>query len=100
MKPTTLIILGLVLLLLTACENPKPDLSGMKKDGADTSKTNKMDKGDDGKFAQIDSATMMKAWEDFMTPGDMHKWMAKYSGTWTGETTAWMDPNEPPTKST
>ncbi len=46
----------------------------------------------------MDSAAMMKNWQDFMTPGDLHKWMAKTNGTWEGEVTQWMDPKAPPTK--
>ena len=40
----------------------------------------------------------MKAWQDFMTPGEMHKWMAKQVGTWEAEVSQWMDPSAPPTK--
>ncbi len=47
----------------------------------------------------MDSAAMMKAWQDFATPGAMHKWMEKTNGTWEGEVTQWMDPKAPPTKS-
>jgi hypothetical protein len=45
-------------------------------------------------FAQ-DEAAMMKAWMDFMTPGDMHKWMAKSDGTWSGDVNSYMDPTNP-----
>ena len=48
----------------------------------------------------MDSAAMMKAWETYMTPGDMHKMMASWDGTWSGEVTMWMEPGAPPTKST
>ena len=41
----------------------------------------------------------MKAWQDFMTPGPMHKWMAGQVGTWEAEVSQWMDPTAPPTKS-
>jgi hypothetical protein len=47
--------------------------------------------------APPDSATMMKAWMAYMTPGDMQKALAKMDGNWTEETTMWMDPNKPPT---
>lgn len=43
-----------------------------------------------------DSATMMKNWEAYMTPGDPHKMMASWSGTWEGESTMWMAPGAPP----
>jgi len=44
--------------------------------------------------AQNDEA-MMKAWTEFMTPGEMHKWMAKSVGTWTGDVNTYMDPANP-----
>ncbi len=44
-----------------------------------------------------DSATMMKNWMAYMTPGDMHAMIAKSNGTWDGETTMWMAPDAPPT---
>lgn len=48
---------------------------------------------------QMDQAAMMKAWEAYMTPGPVHKMLAKSDGKWTAETTMWMDPSAPPTKS-
>jgi len=39
----------------------------------------------------------MKAWMNYMTPGDMHKLLAKNVGTWESTITMWMDPNTPPT---
>src|SRR5687767_6936424 len=42
----------------------------------------------------------MKAWTDYMTPGDVHKMMAKWDGKWKGDVTMWMQPGAPPTKST
>ena len=45
------------------------------------------------------SEAEMKAWQAFMTPGEMHKWMAQSDGTWTGEVNTYMDPANP-TKST
>ncbi len=46
-----------------------------------------------------DSATMMKMWMDYMTPGNFHKMLAKSNGTWTEEATFWMDPGAPPSTS-
>jgi hypothetical protein len=42
-----------------------------------------------------DDAAMMKAWEAWMTPGDMHKWMATSNGTWSGEVKTYWDPEKP-----
>ncbi len=46
----------------------------------------------------MDSAAMMKAWQDFATPGAMHKWLENMNGTWESEVSQWMDPAAPPTK--
>ncbi len=43
---------------------------------------------------------MMKAWQEFMTPGEMHKLMGSWNGTWTVDISSWMDPKSPPEKST
>jgi hypothetical protein len=50
--------------------------------------------------AMPDSATMMRNWQAYMTPGEPHKMMASWNGTWTGDITMWMAPGEPPIKST
>jgi hypothetical protein len=38
----------------------------------------------------------MKAMMDYMTPGDIHKMMAKDSGTWSGAITIWEKPGAQP----
>lgn len=45
-------------------------------------------------------AAAQKAWEDYMTPGDMHKMMAKADGEWKYDMSMWMAPGTEPTKST
>jgi hypothetical protein len=42
----------------------------------------------------------MKAWQDYMTPGDVHKMIAASDGTWNEDVTIWMAPDAPPSKST
>lgn len=42
---------------------------------------------------------MMKAWQDYMTPGDIHKMIAKSDGKWDADVTMWMAPDSAPTKS-
>lgn len=46
-----------------------------------------------------EEAAMMKKWEEYMTPGDIHTMMAKSNGEWNQDITMWMDPSAPPTKS-
>ena len=43
-------------------------------------------------YAQDDAN---KAYMDFMTPGAMHKWMAKFNGEWNVEMTSYMNPASP-----
>ncbi|HMG66895.1 MAG TPA: DUF1579 domain-containing protein [Chitinophagaceae bacterium] len=52
-----------------------------------------------GNSQTMDSAAMMKAWQSFMTPGDMQKMLAKSNGVWDEEVTTWMDPSKPAVKS-
>jgi hypothetical protein len=42
----------------------------------------------------------MKAWMNYMTPGEVHKMLAADDGEWNAEITMWMAPGAPPTKST
>ncbi|MDB5202087.1 MAG: hypothetical protein JWQ27_1496 [Ferruginibacter sp.] len=46
--------------------------------------------------APVDSATMMKNWQAYMTPGDVHKMMASWNGSWNGTMQMWHMPNTPP----
>lgn len=41
----------------------------------------------------------MKAWEDNMTPGENHEWLASLNGEWDATVTMWMDPSQPPSVS-
>lgn len=90
MKPTTLLFLAM--LLMAACNNPKTDI-GNADDATDT--THAAADTSAGHMAEVDSATMAQAWQNFMTPGEMHQWMAKYSGTWEGDVNTYMDPANP-----
>ena len=51
-------------------------------------------------LAQADQDAAMKAWMTYMTPGDVHKLLAKDDGDWNEEITLWMAPGAPPQKST
>lgn len=50
--------------------------------------------------APVDSATMMKNWQAYATPGKPHEMMAKWNGTWKGKILMWMAPGAPPDSST
>ncbi len=89
-------------LLLVSCNNSADDKT--KTDTATPADTTK--KMADAKTettttaaAPVDSATMAKNWMTCMTPGEMHKMIASWNGTWKTEITAY-EPGKPPTKST
>ncbi len=42
----------------------------------------------------------MKAWQNYMTPGEVHAMIAGWDGEWNEEITIWMAPGAPPTKYT
>jgi len=95
MKRITLTICTAAFLLF-ACNNEKTaDVasSTTSKDSTDAAKT-------ESTSPPMDSAAMMQAWQNFMTPGEMHKLLASFNGTWKGEVTMWMDPAAPPITST
>jgi len=48
--------------------------------------------------AQTEEET--KAWQAYMTPGEVHKMLASCDGEWNEDFTMWMDPAAPPTKYT
>lgn len=50
--------------------------------------------------ANAQTQDQMKAWETYMTPGDVHKMIAKWDGKWKEDLTFWMQPGAAPTKST
>lgn len=41
----------------------------------------------------------MKAWQENMTPGIEHQWLASMDGEWHATIRMWMDPSQPPTES-
>ncbi|MBC7872352.1 MAG: DUF1579 domain-containing protein [Ferruginibacter sp.] len=96
MKRLTLILCTASLLFFACNSEKKTD----EKTDNSSDTASKTDEKNPESFTMPDSATMMKNWETYMTPGDMHAMLAKSNGTWTTEVTSWMDPEKPPMKST
>jgi Protein of unknown function (DUF1579) len=88
MKQINVLLIACIF-LATACNNA----TGDKENKKDSLKT---EKG----FVPVDSATAMKNWEAYMTPGDMQKMIASWDGKWNAEMSSWMSPDAPPMKST
>lgn len=82
--------------LLFACNNATTD-----KQSNDTIATESATAADtEEPWVAVDSATEMKAWMDYATPGEMHNMLAASNGTWNCETTMWMNSDAAPIKST
>lgn len=91
---TNYIYLGALLLCLTACkkEVKVDENTTVVKDSVPTETV---------KAEPMDSIAMQKAWQEYMTPGEMHKKMAADAGVWEEELTFWMGPDDTkPQKST
>lgn len=90
MKRTTITICAV--LALAACNSDKSQPQVDAKVAAATTAT--------PSEPMPDSATMMKNWMDYMTPGKQHTEMASWNGKWDAEVTMWEKPGAEPTKST
>lgn len=76
-------------ILLFACNNNKnADAT------ATTTDTTMSDKKEEA-WIPIDSATMMKSWMEYATPGPVHAMLAKSNGNWNAEVTNWMAKGAP-----
>lgn len=84
MKRITLLFCA-VTFLVVACNNESKDEKPVASDSSGTSSAP----------VPYDTTGMTKAWENFMTPGAMHRWMAKMDGTWEADVTGYMDPANP-----
>jgi Protein of unknown function (DUF1579) len=97
MKQITLTLCA-VAFIIASCNNEKKTDDAKKE--TTSSEIKKPETGTTEPKPELDSATMMKNWQDYMTPGDVHKMMAKWDGTWTGDVSMWMVPGAPEQKST
>lgn len=91
MKTTYLKISAVLLITASACKSPdtKETISSSSDSSIVTETTSTPT------APMLDSAAMAKAWENYMTPGSMHKLLAEVVGKWDGEITTWMGPNMP-----
>jgi len=101
MKQITIAICTATVLFFFSCNDNKTEDNTTSNDSttATTTITDTSKMTEQTMAPQMDSASMMKAWESYMTPGDVHKMLAKSNGTWSEEVTMWMDPSKPPTTS-
>jgi hypothetical protein len=96
MKNITITLSCLLLLVMFACKNDNKTEEQATPATDTTSKVSKEESPTPTPPPPMDSAAMQKAWEAYMTPGDMHKWLASMDGKWEAEMTFWMGPGAPP----
>lgn len=99
MKRTNLTICYIAILLM-ACNSAtetKPSETN-KEDNTERVSTTPVDIKKENPPPMPDSATLAKNWQAYMTPGTVHKMMAKWDGTWNGDITMWMQPGAPEQK--
>jgi hypothetical protein len=92
----TILAAAALLTIATACKEKTTETTTVNNDTTTVVK----DETPAEAAKPMDSAAMMKAWTDYATPGDMHKMLASEAGSWTTESSMWMDPSAPPEKST
>ncbi len=98
MKKITLSLCAAALFLI-ACNNAATTDDAKKMDNPKTETTPPADvKTTTSPPPMPNSATMAKNWQAFMTPGAVHKMLAKADGNWTGGITMWMAPGVPEQK--
>ena len=79
------VVLSVVLLFAVACNSEK------KNEGADSSTV----AASDNTSKSVDTAVMNKAWANYMTPGEVHKMLAKADGKWDAEISFYYSPDSP-----
>ena len=88
------LILCVASAVLFACNS-----ADKKEDNKETSKDTVSTSANEA-WVPVDSATEMKAWMEYATPGEAHKMLSSLNGTWNGDVTMWMSADAPPMKST
>ncbi|MEI9911314.1 MAG: DUF1579 domain-containing protein [Bacteroidota bacterium] len=84
-------------IVLFSCNSETKDA---KTENIDTTAVKADDVKKEEAWVAVDSATEMKAWMEYATPGEPHKALASSNGTWVGEVTSWMKKDAPPVTST
>lgn len=82
MKPLTICLFSL-LLVIAACNDTATETAEASKTDTPASTAS----ATPAPPPQLDSATRAQNWQAYITPGDVHKMMASWDGTWNAEMT-------------
>lgn len=100
MKHTHLLaVFAATALALASCGNDNKTTDEAAKDNT-TVASSDANPASETTAPPMDSAAKMKAWMDYMTPGEPHKVLAAAEGKWKTESTMWMEPGAPAQTST
>jgi hypothetical protein len=83
------ILIAFIVSTIISCNNAANNGSAATKKTDSATASSKVDPA-----PKMDSATMAKKWQEFMTPGEMHKILASWNGQWSSEITMWPDPKK------
>ncbi len=99
MKKIAILLTAVSAICLCSCGNNTENKTGATADNKDTMMATPKN---DTMAAEpkLDSATQMKLWMAYMTPGEMHKMMASMNGKWSDSITMWQAAGAPPMMST
>src|SRR5688572_6268827 len=89
----TLLILSAATFLFTACNNEAKTDTATNNDTANTKTADASKTSSDFEPVNMTEEEMNKKWIENMTPGEMHKVLATYAGTWDCDITHWMKPD-------
>lgn len=85
---------ALAVLLLASCKKAEDKAATGDPTATDTTKIETAETAQPA--TPPTEAEMQKAWEEYATPGDMHKLLATDVGTWKATMKIWMDPAKAP----
>jgi len=76
-----------------SCNNSKEE----EKAKADSAQSSISSTKPESSAPAMDPAAVQKAMEAYAKPGEMHKWLAKFTGTWDGRIVEFSNPTKPDT---
>lgn len=92
-----LVLIACAALIVAACNNqPKPGETADSTAAAAAAPVTSTDNEAPQPYTMPDSATAMKNWMAYSTPGKEHQLLASTTGTWEGEMTSWYEQGKPP----
>ncbi len=87
--PAALLLCAAIAPLSASAQDAKEEQKAAKTEARQSAKEEKQKKG------APDQAAAMKAWQEFSTPGAVHRRLQQAVGSWTAHVKMWMEPGAP-----